>query len=408
MFVTELAPVLRSAVRLEHCVDEGFLAQTPLESFSRQGIDFLAALGQRILAHPAVRTRPAWQAMGDELRRARLLRLVALYKSGVEAAMPAPLGVVLHIAPGAVETLFVQSFALSLLAGNLNVVRVSQRLVEPLSFLIGELRTLMQEPEHREIAARNRFLTWPHAAELNRYLARRADVRMIGGSDETVTTFHAMPGPVGAKEISFPDRTSSCAIAARRYLEADEAQARAAAERFFRDAYWFDQRSASSPRNVYFIGDEAACEEASAMFWERLEHVLLAEGWESSAANERAHLAFAYQQLAEERVDCYPSFTAAQPKRLRLSDPAAKPHCGGGMFAEQFLPSLASLVPLTGPSDHTLVYFGFPREELLSLARVLRGRGYSRLVPLGEANPEGAFWDGRDLLRELTRLIVVR
>lgn len=59
-------------------------------------------------------------------------------------------------------------------------------------------------------------------------------------------------------------------------------------------------------------------------------------------------------------------------------------------------------------STQTITHFGFGEEELHRLAGALVGRGGYRIVPVGEALNFEQIWDGVDLFRHATRVIVCR
>jgi hypothetical protein len=48
---------------------------------------------------------------------------------------------------------------------------------------------------------------------------------------------------------------------------------------------------------------------------------------------------------------------------------------------------------------------GFDGAEVAGFVRAVNGRGIDRIVPFGEALTFGRFWDGYDLLAELTRRV---
>jgi hypothetical protein len=156
--ILELAPSRRRVTQVEECITPAFLDQAPLECFSPASLEFLGALSARLLAEgPGTRT-PEAVALAYWLRPANLRRIAADHPAAA-GAVRVPRGVALHVTPANVDTMFLYSFGLSLLAGNVNVVRVSQRLAEPLAPLTIALREVMQEPAAHEIAARNRYLT---------------------------------------------------------------------------------------------------------------------------------------------------------------------------------------------------------------------------------------------------------
>lgn len=408
MTVHELAPERRSYDDIAEMLDDGFFTQKPLGAFDVLGVEFLAALSNQLLASPETRGFPEIVALAYWLRPANVRRFVWDVESTERNAARVPRGVALHIAPANVDTLFMYSFALSLLAGNLNVVRVSQRPTAPLARLLDELRLLLQQPAWQELACRNCVLTYAHNKEINRYLSERANVRVLWGGDSTVGAFRALPARVDVHDLVFPDRFSYCAIQAEAYLAAEADRRRALAEQFYNDAYWFDQKACSSPQVVYFVGPADRCRSAAPLFWDELSAVVLAKGRMASPAEEMNHLVFLYEQMAEGQLSFRGPNRPGGPKYVRLSDPTYRPEmCGGGMFIEAFVASLDELAELVRGNDQTLTCFGFSQDDIRQFVQATAGRGLSRVVPIGQALNFSPRWDGYDLLRELTRLVAV-
>jgi hypothetical protein len=82
-------------------------------------------------------------------------------------------------------------------------------------------------------------------------------------------------------------------------------------------------------------------------------------------------------------------------------------HCGGGVLFQFYAGSLDELVGFVERRDQTLTYFGFSESELKKLVLLLNGGGLDRLVPVGQALSFQRFWDGYDLLQELTRHVYI-
>ena len=88
-------------------------------------IDFLARFARKLLVPAIARRHPELGLLGFFLRPAELHRAVASMRR--DDAMVFPRGNVFHVPPANVDTIFVYSWALSALAGNHNVVRISER-----------------------------------------------------------------------------------------------------------------------------------------------------------------------------------------------------------------------------------------------------------------------------------------
>jgi hypothetical protein len=94
--------------------------------------------------------------------------------------------------------------------------------------------------------------------------------------------------------------------------------------------------------------------------------------------------------------------------RLAGLDGFDRTHPGAGLFFAAGVEDLGELTGFVTHKDQTLSTFGFDRADLDRFAGALGGRGLDRIVPFGEALAFGRFWDGHDMLADLTRTIDVR
>ena len=90
---------------------------------------------------------------------------------------------------------------------------------------------------------------------------------------------------------------------------------------------------------------------------------------------------------------------------LATLDGFDRTHPGAGLFYAATVDSLDALAGLVVRKDQTMTISGFDGTEVASFVRAVNGRGIDRIVPFGEALTFGRFWDGYDLLAELTRRV---
>src|SRR5262249_35789735 len=116
---------------------EGLLERCPsglvsaAEPFAPDAVAFCDAVSKYMLELPSS-AGPQWAALGFFFRAAAITKM-AQEVAGLErreSVLRAPRGLVFHVTPGNVDTQFLYSWLLSVLAGNANVVRVSSRLPE--------------------------------------------------------------------------------------------------------------------------------------------------------------------------------------------------------------------------------------------------------------------------------------
>jgi hypothetical protein len=164
----------------------------------------------------------------------------------------------------------------------------------------------------------------------------------------------------------------------------------------------------SSPRLVVFCGDEDAAWAASEVLFDALAAAVERRRYALDPAAAMAKLRFVYEAAIDRPVTAVRR-RGAELAVLRLAtlEGFDRTHPGGGLFFEAAVPSLAALVPFVRRKDQTLTTFGLPAEALAAFAQAAGSRGVDRMVAFGQALVFGRFWDGFDLLAELTRRVVV-
>jgi hypothetical protein len=378
--------------------------------FDAELVELSAAVSQALFEDARVRSYPELVAFAFWARRTNVLKLREEFRTlATRETVLAPAGVVFHVAPGNVDTIFVYSWLLSMLVGNGNVVRVSSRAAPQTDLLCEVLRRVLTRPQHAEVRAATAVVTYPHDSTVTEVFSAGADLRVIWGGDETIRRIRTAPLAPHGRELTFPDRYSLAAIAAARYLALDEGERRDLATRFFNDTYWFDQMGCSSPRLVVWVGDEVAVREAAAMFYRVLSQLVLEKGYAAQTATAIDKLVFAYGSMIEGRaasLEWHANELVVVPiVGLPLLD---RRYVGGGLFLQVRAKDLSELAPAIVRKDQTLTHFGFSPSQVAALATALNGRGIDRMVPLGDALAFSRFWDGYDLLQAMTRRIVVR
>lgn len=380
----------------------------PLAVGDPRMVDFLAAVANRLLAPALARRHPELGSLGFFLRRRELLGAVErLHSTLGPDTLVFPRGRVFHVPPANVDTIFVYSWALSALAGNTNVVRVSPRSATAADAVLKVLNVSLAEAD--PVVARTQLMvTYGHDDAVTAQLSATSDLRVLWGGDRAVENLRRHPLAPAARDLTFPDRSSFAMLSVPGWAAASAQRRRDAANAFANDAYWFDQAACASPRTVFLVGAAEQAEEVRAEFVALLDDVVRERGWDVDAA-----------MAVEKRVGAYGLAADGGVRRmvfhrnalatLELADVSATPRhwLGAGTFPFVTVPDLTELVPFVRRRDQTLTHFGFARDELTALARSLGGRGVDRIVPFGAALTFAPVWDGHDLLREFVRLVTV-
>lgn len=402
MIVTRLAPA-SSGIPLAQVLAD--LAGSDLVPFDPETVAFGQHLSERLFADPLVRGLPEVAALAFRLRGAATADLRRHFETlEGETVVRVPRGLVFHVAPANVATMFVHSWWLSALCGNRNVVRVSDRSGEAAAIVLRLMGECLSEPAFVRLNRATALIGYPHDDAVNGALSLAADLRVVWGGDGAIEALRRSPLRPDAVELAFPDRRSLAVIAAAAYAGLTPAGRDGLAERFFLDAYGFDQLACSSPLLLAWVGEADA---AMADFWPRLAGQAQRRGYAVSAGvalarvTEAARLALdggvgRILRLGDEVV-----VADGSPPSLRRSG------IGGGLFQQTRLDRLDDLIRLVDRRVQTIAHFGFAQADLVGLARRLNGRGADRLVPIGQALDFSPLWDGHDLLAGMTRLVHV-
>jgi hypothetical protein len=319
-----------------------------------------------------------------------------------------PRGVVFHIPPANVDTMFVYSWIVSMLMGNRNLIRTSSSVTSQVDLLCRILNEALAEADSR-LRDQTIIVQYGHERDITELFSQIADVRVIWGGDQTVNAVRSIPLPPHASELTFPDRFSLCAIRAEKYLALDEAQGTSLAEKFYNDTFWFDQMACSSPRLMLWCGDRADCGCASRLFFGRLQDCIRRKGYTPDPSVRMNRFTFACRAILDRPISGYQDFQGDLPVlTLDSLENFSRDHCGGGLMLEFQNSGLEALVPVVSHRDQTLTQYGFGSVELEKFVRLLNGRGIDRIVPIGEALHFQHFWDGYDLFQSLSRSVYVQ
>lgn len=369
-------------------------------------VAFLSAFARRLLAPGAVRRFPELASLGFFLRRSELEHALASLRPP-PGAVRRRRGLVFHVPPANVDTIFVYSWALSALAGNTNIIRLSPRAGAAAEAALEALEAAAAEADPI-VAATQRIVTYGHDEAATALLSAACDLRVVWGGDASVAAIRRHPLSPGARDLPFPDRTSFAAVSATGW-EAAPPHARAEAARgLFNDAYWFDQAACASPRALYWVGDPAGAAAASEELFGLLRSVLDERGWVTTPEMAVRKQVAAYGAAAEGLVTGI-RFAGNEVAVLDLASPRPRPEgwLGAGVFPQATVGSLEALASLVEPRDQTVTTFGFRPEELAAFVAAIPGAGVDRVVPFGSALSFSALWDGYDLLAEFTRLTAI-
>ena len=382
------------------------LDERPLVPFAEEVIDELDTLSKALMKDPASRQFPDVVTFAFFCRRGNLMKLREQYQSpisNVQCQIRLGRGLIFHIAPSNVPVNFAYSVVAGFLAGNTNVVRVSQKQFPQVDIIVKH----MQEIGMKRLAV----VRYPHESNANEVFSAMCDVRVIWGGDATIATIRQNAIPPRAFDICFADRYSLAAISADKLI-ADQLSAvslNQLAERFYNDTYLFDQNACSAPHLVIWTGSKESVEQAKSLFWNAVQRV--------------TEQKYQFQDvMAVDKLTALYKQACAMPTHdeetknniLRRVEIDALPQdidsfrCAGGYFTEYTAQSLDEIAPIVNEKYQTLAYYGFTQQEMSDFVRRNRLSGIDRIVPFGETTTFSLTWDGMNLIERMSRIIDIQ
>ncbi len=382
----------------------GVRSGDPLSVGDDRIVEFLVRFARSLLAPATARRYPELASLGFFLRRGEIRKALSTIDTPA-SALRFPQGLVFHVPPANVDTIFVYSWALSALAGNRNIVRISPRSAGAAQAVLDALNDALAGADPA-VAQTQRMITYDRDDAVTAALSAACDLRVIWGGDRAVTEVRRHPLAPHARDLTFPDRASFAVISVPGWRGATPERRREAVVGFYNDSYWFDQAACASPRTLFWVGEGDG--EAREEFHTLLAGILAEKGYRVDASMAVQKRVSAYGIAAEGQASQV-RFAGNALATLELVEPAAVPRewLGAGTFPMVTVRALDELVPLIRRKDQTLSCFGFTEAELRSFAVAVAGRGIDRIVPFGSALAFSAIWDGHHLLSEFSRLTTV-
>ncbi len=377
-----------------------------LKPFDDATLRFLQAISRFVLSDPKLNKVPAFAALGFWLRQSNMNQIKAENKHLAEPSgfVVEPLGVVFHVCPSNVDTMFIYSLAISLLMGNKNVVKISGRLQsEIIDYFINGINRLLQSDEFTLFKHYMAFITYDHDAEINSFFSGNVEARILWGGDRTIATFKSFKTKPRIKDLAFADRLSAVIFKSTSFLELPEDTKAEITRKFYNDTFTFDQLGCSSPQMIFCLGNEKDNDAFLKEMYGRL-HEYATRLYEQdiySIANLKLNF-MAESAMDDQVVKLIHSSNYLVFAEIADDHVQMKKTCGGGFFFVKRLSKLDSLTGFINRKVQTLSYFGLDDDEIRRIATLVYAFGIDRIVPVGQALNFDYIWDGYHLPDELS------
>jgi hypothetical protein len=387
-----------------------------LQPFEDTVMDYLDSVSKILLSSTEAKQYPDVITFAFWCRKASMKNVQKPY-----AAMQNRLGrgIAFHIAPSNVAVNFAYSFVAGLLSGNANIVRLPSKDFDQVRMICDAMRSALDSNLRNYIC----FIQYEHNQEITDYLSSICDTRIIcnqeitdylssicdtriiWGGDQTIATIRRSLLKARANEITFADRYSICLIHSEEYLK--EPNKKSIAQGFYNDTYLTDQNACTSPRLIVWMGEKI--KDAQETFWNELYKLV-----EVKYPLQPVHAVSKYSNLCLQaasnqgvQLEKSKDNLILRIKVDSISKDLMKYKGNCGFFMEYEAKQLEELLPLFTSQLQTISYYGYDTKVIQNVVKTSGARGIDRIVPIGKTMDFALVWDGYDLIRSLSREIVI-
>ena len=401
---------LKSLIRVHSDFEITYLQElrhkSRLEFGDQKAITFLNDISKILMAPNVRRDNPEFASLGFFLRRSNIESLLAKF-THTASQVNVPRGLVFHVPPANVDTVFMYSWALSVLAGNSNVVRISNRAGDATRRLL-ELISDVLEKADSVFKETQLFIEYERNDDISEAISETCDLRVVWGGDETVRQFRKFPLSALSREISFPNRTSMSVVNLEIWSSSSSEVLSKVGDDFVRDIYWFDQAACSSPRVIFAIGPTSLLNEFIGSLGRVVIDALQKRGISQDASVLMEKTVRSQVALATGKASSVDEFRNRNFVSLVSTNGELREWCGVGAVNILHVNELSDVSKHVVRTDQTMTYFGFSEEQLSEFILRIGQLGVDRVVPIGSALDFSYIWDGMNLVSEFSRIVTIQ
>ncbi|MFB0925382.1 MAG: acyl-CoA reductase [Vicingaceae bacterium] len=365
-------------------------------------LNFLSDLSKSIIRDSFFKAEPSFISLGFWLRKSNMNRILSenTNTKDINSFVVKPIGKVFHLCPSNVDTMFIYSLVLALLAGNKNVVRISSKLESDLIFRLFDLfNSLLEKKEYKSLIDYINVVSYERSDKLNEEISLNVNGRIIWGGDETVNQFKKYATKPKVKDLYFTDKVSLSIINLEDISKFNDSLDDVVTN-LYNDIYTFNQKGCSSPHSLFIVGSTIDRKEVLERIYIKLSEMAEAKYEEDISSIASLKLNQSVVDIIEGKI----FKTINSSNYITFSELSSNeiPHsCGAGYLYYQLLDTLEDIIPFINAKTQTITYSGLNNLEIKEFLNKIDVETVDRIVPIGKALDFDYIWDGYNIFTEM-------
>lgn len=373
------------------------IKQKVAKPFAMSTVDFISDFSKELMCKE-YREYPDLQALAYWFRKSKIKNFKEKYSTNYT-----PLGTVFHICPSNVDTIFVYSLFISLLMGNMNIVRISSKDSIQINILLSIFKKMFLVEKYENVLSRILLLSYERDDQITTYFSSHSHLRVFWGGDEAINNLRRILAPSYTEDIYFPDRESICVVDQSRFNNLDLVNKQSIFKSFLNDVKTFNQQACSSPLRLFWIGDKRSFQS----FLDINENSDFDLGLDNSELMDKfvsvSSMAVEFDNLNLLSHD----FSKIIFVNVQAPGEHLLFHARNGLILVTFISELSDIIPYTSPKTQTLSQYGLDNVAVNTLISQLHESQIDRICKIGSSLDFDHIWDGKDLFVYFSRTIRV-
>lgn len=371
------------------------------EPFNLKKIDFLDQISKKIINDEKLNIYPDLKDFGFWCRKKNINRYKNILGNNKNLLGR---GIALHIPPSNVPMNLAFTFAIGIISGCENFVRIPKKKFPQITALLKIIRDIVYEKKFIEINKSFCFLQYEKSDFKSSLLSKIADVRLIWGGDETVKKFKEYETKTKHIDLYFPNKISGSLININKLKKLKDEEFANLVYKFYVDSYSMDQNGCSSPKIIFWCGKDNNLKKK---FYDKL-RLFIQNKYQFNFSNSSDKIFLLTELAIKSNSKIKINLNNIDLITIKIKIPPdykSYSNLAYGTFYSVDLKDLSNLKKYINSNFQTLSYFGFNKKELINFIIKEKFKGIDRVMPIGSAFEMSIMWDGYDLIKHMSRTI---